>query len=242
MSTVENIIEITFGFALFINAILFVPQAVKILREKSAVGVSLLTFVGFLFIQFVIVLHGIIHQDYPLILGYLLSMLSCGVVITLALIYKSQDKKTQDTNISLEEIIAQLPEHIYWKDQNGVCVGCNTNNWRDFGLKSLAEFKGKTDYDLFTVDEADRLSLVDQEVMRTGQVKRLEEKLLTVNGKTTVYLSHKIPLKNKRQETIGILGISVDVRHYKNAESELNFAKETAVAANKEKTKLRRKI
>jgi two-component system aerobic respiration control sensor histidine kinase ArcB len=240
MSTISfltNIIEITFGLVLFINALLFVPQAVRILKEKSAVGVSLLTFVGFLLIQFVIVLHGIIHQDYPLIMGYLISMLSCGVVIILALIYKSQDKKIQDTNISLEEIIAQLPEHIYWKDKNGVCLGCNTNNWREFGLNSLAEFKGKTDYDLFTKDEADNLTRVDQEVMRTGQVKIVEEKSLTANGKTTVYLSHKLPLKNKLQDIVGILGISVDVTHYKNAESELNFAKETAVTANQEQTK-----
>jgi uncharacterized protein with PQ loop repeat len=232
MSFLENIIEITFGFALFMNAILFVPQALKILRGKSAVGVSLLTFLGFLLIQFVIVLHGIIHQDYPLIIGYLLSMVSCGVVVTLILFYKSQDKKLEATNISLEEIIAQLPEHIYWKNKKGVCLGCNTNNWKDFGLKSLAEFKGKTDYDLFTKNEADHLTLVDQEVMRTNQVKTVEEKA-TVNGKTTVYLSHKLPLKNKRQKTVGTLGISVNIRHYKNAEPELNFAKETAVTVNR---------
>jgi len=166
----ENIIEVTFGLALFINALLFVPQAIRMFREKSAVGVSLLTFLGFLLIQFVVVLHGVIHQDYPLIAGYLLSMLSCGVVVALILSYKSQDKIRADKNVSLEEVIAQLPEHIYWKDENFVCVGSNTNNWRDFGANSLAEFKGKTDYDLFPKEEADRLREVDQEVVRTGKI------------------------------------------------------------------------
>lgn len=213
MLTIEflkNIIEITFGFALFINALLFVPQAVRIFREKSAIGVSLLTFLGFLLIQFIIVLHGIIHQDFPLMIGYLLSMLSCGLVVMLILFYRSNDKKMAENHISLEEIVAQLPEHIYWKDKNCICLGSNTNNWKDFGLGSLAEFKGKTDYDLFTKEEADHIRLVDEEVMRTGQMKTVEEKI-TLNGKTTLYLSHKLPLKNKYQDIIGILGVSVNV-------------------------------
>ena len=114
-------------------------------------------------------LHGIIHQDYPLIIGYLLSMVSCGFVVGLVLIYKSNNRKIDNLNISLEEIITQLPGHIYWKDKNCVCMGCNTNNWKDFGLKSLDDFKGKTDYDLFEKEEADHHRLVDEEVMRTGK-------------------------------------------------------------------------
>ncbi len=210
MDFLKNIIEITFGLALFINALLFVLQAVKIFREKSAVGISLLTFLGFLLIQFVIVLHGVLHQDYALIIGYLLSMLSCGIVVMLILFYRSNDQKIVESQISLEEIIAQLPEHIYWKDKNCICLGSNTNNWKDFGLGSLAEFKGKTDYDLFTKEEADHIRLIDEEVIRTGQMKTVEEKI-TLNGKTTLYLSHKLPLKNKYQEVIGILGVSVNI-------------------------------
>jgi two-component system aerobic respiration control sensor histidine kinase ArcB len=206
----KNIIEITFGLALFINALLFIPQAVRIFREKSAIGVSLLTFLGFVLIQFVIILHGLIHKDYPLIIGYLFSMLSCGIVVTLILFYRSNDKKLTESYINIEEIVAQLPEHIYWKDKNCICLGCNTNNWKDFGLASLAEFKGKTDYDLFTKEEADHLRLIDEEVMRTGQMRTVEEKI-TLNGKTTLYLSHKLPLKNKNQEIIGILGVSVNI-------------------------------
>lgn len=73
-------------------------------------------------------------------------------------------------------------------------------------MKSLDDFKGKTDYDLFEKEEADHHRLVDEEVMRTGKIKIVEEKV-TLNGKTTIYLSHKIPLKNKQQATVGISGI-----------------------------------
>ncbi len=206
----KNIIEVTFSLALLINALLFIPQALRIFKEKSAAGVSLLTFLGFLLIQFVIVLHGVLHQDYPLIIGYLLSMLSCGVVVMLILFYHSNDKKVSEDQIGLEEIIAQLPEHMYWKDRNCVCLGSNTNNWKDFGLQSLAEFKGKTDYDFFKKEDAYYIRLIDEEVMRTGQINIVEEKI-TLIGKTALYLSYKLPLKNKHQKVIGILGVSVNI-------------------------------
>ncbi len=88
-----DIIEMMFGLGMFINAFLFLPQAFRIYKEKSAVGVSLSTFAGFLIIQLFIILHGIIHQDYPLILGFSLSMLTCGLVVAFTLFYKSKNNK-----------------------------------------------------------------------------------------------------------------------------------------------------
>ena len=84
---IKNVIEFIFGSALFINALIFIPQAIRIFKGKTAKGVSLLTFNGFLLIQLTIVLHGIINQDYLLVSGYLLSMLTCGLVVFLAFNY-----------------------------------------------------------------------------------------------------------------------------------------------------------
>lgn len=215
MDIIRNVIEFIFSSALFVNALLFIPQAVRIFKEKTTQGVSLLTFAGFLFIQFTIVLHGIINQDYLLGFGYLLSMLTCGAVVALLLFYKKNQNLISSEEITLGEILEQLPGHIYWKNKEGVCWGCNTNNWRDFGLSSLADFKGKTDYDFFSKQEADKLRLVDQEVMRTGQIKIVEEELTTLDGKPALYWSHKIPLRNKHQQVIGMLGVSVDITHAK---------------------------
>lgn len=210
MDMVKNFIEFVFSAALLINALLFIPQIISIVRQKSAKGVSLLTFLGFLLIQLAIVLHGVIERDYLLVSGYLFSMLTCGSVVALILFYRTK-KNLIGEEIDLEEILNQLPGHVYWKSKEGVCLGSNTNNWRDFGLNSLADFKGKNDYDLFSTEEADKLRAIDEEVMRTGELKIVEEKLTTVNGKTTIYLSHKMPLKNKFNRTVGILGVSVDI-------------------------------
>lgn len=83
----KNIIEFIFASALFFNAVIFIPQAIKIWKEKTAKGVSLWTFLGFLITQLAIVLHGIIAKDYTLVAGYLFAMFTCGMVVILVLIY-----------------------------------------------------------------------------------------------------------------------------------------------------------
>ncbi|EKD46098.1 MAG: sensory histidine-kinase / response regulator, partial [uncultured bacterium] len=209
MTIVKNTIEFIFGSALFINALIFIPQAIRIFREKTAQGVSLLTFAGFLFIQLTIVLHGIINQDYLLAAGYLLSMVTCGLVVFLTLIYKNNPRSSSE--IGFREILDQLPGHIYWKNREGVCLGANKNNWSDFGTESLEEFVGKTDYDLFPKHEADRLRMADEEVMRSGESRVFEEESTISGGEKILYLSHKAPLRDKSNQIIGIIGTSVDI-------------------------------
>ena len=208
MIIVKDAIQFVFSIALFINALLFIPQAMRIVKEKSAKGVSLLTFLGLLLIQFTIVLHGIITRDYLLIVGYIVSMTTCGAVVILVVYYNK--RKSEDHDLSGYDILNQLPCHIYWKNKEGVFLGCNTSNWEDFKLKSLSDFKGKTDYDILPEEEANKISLIDNKIIKTGIPEVVEEQVTSDNGKTT-YLSHKVPLKNKRDEIIGILGVSCDV-------------------------------
>ena len=92
------IIEFAFGLALFINAMLFIPQAIKLLRSKSAQNISLITFIGFNLIQIITALHGYIRKDYILLVGAILSILTCGMVTILAVIYKLREKN--NTTIS----------------------------------------------------------------------------------------------------------------------------------------------
>jgi PAS domain S-box-containing protein len=121
----------------------------------------------------------------------------------------------QDEDITFEEVVEQLPEHIYWKNKDGIYLGCNTAHWKNFGLSSLAACVGKTDYDIFPKEEADQIRQFDQEVMDTGVPKTVEE-----YGVTGVFLSHKAPLRNRENEIVGILGTSIDITHAKKAEME----------------------
>ena len=81
------LIQVIFSLAMFVNAVLFIPQAVKLLKTKTADNVSFITFMGFNLIQLAIVAHGLMVKDYLLVAGMSLTFVTCGSVTFLILFY-----------------------------------------------------------------------------------------------------------------------------------------------------------
>jgi MtN3 and saliva related transmembrane protein len=84
----KNFIEVMFALSMFINAALFVPQAVKIYKTKYVKGISKVTFLGFNIIQIFTILHAYINCDYILMFGFILAFLASGIVTFLVFSYK----------------------------------------------------------------------------------------------------------------------------------------------------------
>ncbi|MSP53365.1 MAG: response regulator [Gammaproteobacteria bacterium] len=237
MAIIKNLIELVFGLALFANALLFLPQIICIIKEKSAKGVSLFTFLGFLLIQLAIIFHALIIADYLLLFGYLLSIITCGSVVGLILWYRKHPNSLTNTSNEqslearvefLENLIAAMPGHVYWLDKNNVYLGCNDNQARTAGLSSRHEIVGKRNKDLPWNEKdptlAAELERVNQRVMETGKQNVLEEPGTLLNGSTRLYLSNKLPLRDKQHNIIGLLGISFDITEAKKeTEKRLKF-------------------
>jgi MtN3 and saliva related transmembrane protein len=83
----KQIVAVVFGFALMGNAALFVPQALAIWRKKSGEGISLITFGGFNLLQVIAIVHGVYQHDLALILGMVASLITCGAVTLLTIVY-----------------------------------------------------------------------------------------------------------------------------------------------------------
>lgn len=142
----------------------------------------------------------------------------------------------ENTQSTLENIIAHMPGHVYWKDKNGIYLGCNNRQAQSAGLKFGYELIGKTDFDLpWGKEQAELIRKNDRQIMENGETEVIEE-IIQVNGKDTIFLSHKLPIRNKHGEIIGVLGMSIDITERKKIEAELNIAKEKAEAANRAKT------
>lgn len=86
----KEIIAYIFAAGLMVNAGLFVVQGIKILRTKSAKGVSTITFAGFSVLQVTGILHGFFQKDYYLLIGMAASLLACGTVTILSIIYRNR--------------------------------------------------------------------------------------------------------------------------------------------------------
>ncbi len=85
---IVKIIEMFFSISLFVNAALFIPQIIKLYKNKYSKDISLLTFAGFNLIQIFVILHAYLHKDNMLLFGFLLSFITCGCVTILTIIYR----------------------------------------------------------------------------------------------------------------------------------------------------------
>ncbi len=83
-----NIVAWLFGLGLLGNALLFLPQALELWRRRSSEGLSLLSFAGFNLVQLIGAVHGYLQNDRPLLIGMLASLLTCGSVTVLILVYR----------------------------------------------------------------------------------------------------------------------------------------------------------
>lgn len=84
----QRIIDIIFAAGLFINSMLFIPQAVRLFKQKISTDLSLTTFIGFCATQLSAIIYGYLHNDYILMFGYMLALLTCGLVTGLIIFYR----------------------------------------------------------------------------------------------------------------------------------------------------------
>ena len=89
----KQIVAVIFGLGLIGNALLFVPQVLAVWRKKSDEGISLITFGGFSVLQAIGIVHGLYQKDPSLILGMSASLLSCGTVTALTLLYRVRRRR-----------------------------------------------------------------------------------------------------------------------------------------------------
>ena len=136
------------------------------------------------------------------------------------------------------ELLKRLPSHIFWKNKEGVYLGCNEAFVRSLGLASIDQVIGKNDYDLPTKkEESDAFRQDDQQVMASRTPKlNIEEVQTFPDGRQVFLLTSKVPLFDKNNDVIGVLGIYTDITELKKTQQALLEAKEQAEAANRVKT------
>ncbi len=89
----KQTVAVIFGLGLLGNAVLFVPQMLAVWRKKSDEGISLITFGGFSVLQIIGIVHGLFQRDLSLTLGMAASLLTCGSVTFLTLLYRVRRKR-----------------------------------------------------------------------------------------------------------------------------------------------------
>lgn len=132
--------------------------------------------------------------------------------------------KKDEQKLSLHKIIEKLPGNVWWKDQNLRYLGCNDHVLNVLGFTSRKELVGKTDYDLWPEQIAQKLEQADRQVLASDEIIQLEETIIEVSGRHAVMSTNKSPLRDNYGSIIGILGVSTDITKLTHTQQQLKKA------------------
>ena len=116
-------------------------------------------------------------------------------------------------------LIESLPQHVFFKDRNSVFVSVNKAFAADF-RRTPEEFAGKTDFDFFPKDLAEKYFADDQRIMERRRPETMEEINITSGKKRYVEVT-KAPVLDDEGEVIGLLGVFSDVTERRTTQEEL---------------------
>ncbi len=114
-------------------------------------------------------------------------------------------------------------DSVFIKDRSSRYLEVNASMERLFH-KPAGELVGKTDMDLFSEEDGQRLKAEDQRVLQ-GEVLDLET-TKSVGGIRRVFHTIKVPLRDNSGTIVGLCGIARDVTRRKTAEAELIESRE----------------
>lgn len=138
------------------------------------------------------------------------------------LLYKNLYEEFDEKQAVLKSLINSIPDLIFFKDTDGVYLGCN-KAFEGFIGKTENEIVGRTDSELFDPDTAAFFRTMDIEMMTLGTTRKNEETVCYPNGDKVILETLKTPFYNHDGKVIGLIGISRDISERKKREEEIRY-------------------
>lgn len=119
----------------------------------------------------------------------------------------------------LRTLIDNLPDYIYFKDTRSRFIDANKATLRIMKCATVGELIGKTDFNFYPQEFAEKYYEDEREIIRTGVPKlNMEERIINENNRLRVLSTSKVPLKDGSGNVIGIVGMGRDITEHKNAQ------------------------
>jgi PAS domain S-box-containing protein len=127
----------------------------------------------------------------------------------------------------LQTVMDNIPQAVFWKDQNLTYLGCNRAFAADAGLTSPGDVIGKTDWDMPWKEQAELYRADDGLVMESGTPKLDYEEPQTTPGGSTIWLrTSKVPMRDATGTVTAVLGMYEDITERKRLEREIQASLE----------------
>src|SRR5205823_1307084 len=121
-------------------------------------------------------------------------------------------------------LLEYLPQRVFFKDRDSVFVFVNTAFADDLGMRP-EEVIGKTDYDIYPKEAADKFRADELRIMESRRPETREQEDVrvapgTIAGRKRVLEVVKAPVINDEGDVVGIFGLTTDITERKRAEAE----------------------
>ncbi len=120
----------------------------------------------------------------------------------------------------INSLLDSLPDMIFFKNVEGVYLGCNPS-FAEFVGRKKEGIIGKTDYDLFAPDVAAAFRENDERMLASKMPRHNEELITYPNGRKALLDTLKTPYWLPDGTLIGVVGLSRDITDQKRAQEAL---------------------
>ncbi len=130
-------------------------------------------------------------------------------------------EETDEANSLLENIINNAPIRIFWKNKNGKYLGANKLFLEDMNIKSIDDLVGKGDKSLNVKEKQEYIN--DDAFVMNNNTKKLNyiETITFLDGKRHIVSTSKVPLLDKHQKVVGVLGVYQDITQQVEIENQM---------------------
>jgi len=147
---------------------------------------------------------------------------------------KAEQELIQERSL-IRSMMNSIPDLIFYKDKNNKYIGCNEafclfNNFK------VEDIIGKTDFDIFSKEQAQYFAETDQKIIDQKQTIRQESWEINAKGEKFLLDTLKVPFMDENGNSLGIVGICHDITERYKTEIDLKNAKEKAEESDRLKS------
>ena len=149
--------------------------------------------------------------------GHIIGIIGFSVDITER---KAAEKALQEHLKFLQTLIDAIPNPIFYKDVKGVYLGCNKALCDFLGLPK-EEIIGKSVFEIYPKDQADKYHEMDADLFRQQRVQRYDFSMGHADGTRHIVNINKATYSTIDGTLAGIVGVMVDITDREQAEEKL---------------------